>query len=153
SDIPKKCTNTLGDTNRKIMKTLIMDLLNTSLRSDKIGYSEEIYEAFKELKVFNYDRIYSRRDMHKTEDSKISYLENLTKQFNLIFENSLRDLEEENFKAPIFQDHIEYIDDEKYTTYFEPNKKNNNLKLIARDFIAGMSDKYFSELFSLYDTV
>ncbi|MHA1472802.1 MAG: deoxyguanosinetriphosphate triphosphohydrolase family protein [Promethearchaeota archaeon] len=153
SDIPKKCTDTLGDTNRKIMKTLIMDLLNTSLRSDKIGYSEQIYEAFKELKVFNYDSIYSRRDMHKTEDSKISYLENLTKQFNLIFENSLRDLEEENFKAPIFQDHIEYIDDEKYTTYFEPNKKNNNLKLITRDFIAGMSDKYFSEIFSLYDTV
>ena len=153
SDIPKKCTDTLGDTNRKIMKTLIMDLLNTSLRSDKIGYSEEIYEAFKELKVFNYDSIYSRRDMHKTEDSKISYLENLSKQFNLIFKNSLRDLEEENIKAPIFQDHIEYIDDEKYTTYFEPNKKNNNLKLIARDFIAGMSDKYFSEIFSLYDTV
>jgi len=153
SDIPKKCTDTLGDTNRKIMKTLIMDLLNTSLRNDKIGYSEEIYEAFKELKIFNYDSIYSRRDMHKTEDSKISYMENLTKQFNLIFENSLRDLEEENFKSPIFQDHIEYIDDEKYSTYFEPNKKNSNLKLIARDFIAGMSDKYFSEIFSLYDTV
>ena len=152
SDIPTSCRNVLGDTNRKIMKTLIMDLLNTSLHNDIIGYSEKIFEAFQELKRFNYDSIYSRRDMHKSEDSKISYLENLTKQFNLIFENSLRDLEEENFKAPIFIDHIEYIDDEKYTTYFEPNKQNGNLKLIARDFIAGMSDQYFSEIFSLYNT-
>ena len=134
------------------MKALIMDLLNTSLHNDFIGYSEDIFEAFKELKRFNYDNIYSRRDMHKTDDSKISYMENLTKKFNLIFENSLRDLEEENFKAPIFIDHIEYIDDEKYTTYFEPNKQNGNLKLIARDFIAGMSDKYFQEIFSLYNT-
>jgi len=152
SDIPNNCRNVLGDTNRKIMKTLIMDLLNTSLRNDKIGYSEKIFEAFKELKSFNYDSIYSRRDMHKSEDSKISYMENLTKQFNLIFENSLRDLEEENFHAPIFIDHIEYIDDENYSTYFEPNKQNGNLKLIARDFIAGMSDQYFSEIFSLYNT-
>ncbi len=152
SDIPNNCRNVLGDTNRKIMKTLIMDLLNTSLHNEIIGYSDNIFEAFKELKQFNYEYIYSRRDMHKTEDSKISYMENLTKQFNLIFENSLRDLEEENFKAPIFIDHIEYIDDEKYTTYFEPNKQNGNLKLIARDFIAGMSDQYFSEIFSRYNT-
>jgi len=152
SAIPNSCRNVLGDTNRKIMKTLIMDLLNTSLHNDVIGYSEDIFEAFKELKEFNYDRIYSRRDMHKSEDSKISYMENLTKQFNLIFENSLRELEEENFQAPIFVDHIEYIDDENYSTYFEPNKQNGNLKLIARDFIAGMSDKYFHEIFSLYNT-
>jgi len=152
SDIPNSCKNILGDTNRKIMKTLIMDLLNTSLRNDKIGYSEDIFEAFKELKKFNYECIYSRRDMRKSENSKFSYMENLTKQFNLIFENSLRDLEEENFKAPIFVDHIEYIDDEKYSMYFEPNKQNGNLKLIVRDFVAGMSDQYFSEIFSLYNT-
>ena len=148
NEIPKKCRNTLGDTNRTIMKTLIMDLLNTSLHNNKIGYSEDIFEAFKELKRFNYESIYSRRDMYKNEDSKNSYMENLTKQFNLIFENSLRDLEEENFKAPIFRDHVEYIDDENYTTYFEPNKRSQNLKLIARDYIAGMSDKYFNEIFT-----
>ena len=150
SDIPNNCKEILGETNRKIMKTLIMDLLNTSLHNDRIGYSEDIFEAFKELKRFNYNNIYSRRDMHKSEESKISYMENLTKQFNLIFENSLRELEDGNFKAPIFIDHVEYIDDEKFTTYFEPNKQNNNLKLVARDFIAGMSDYYFEKVSSMY---
>ena len=152
SDIPKSCREVLGDTNRKIMKTLIMDLLNTSLHSDEIGYSEPIFNAFKELKRFNYDRIYSRRDMYKTEDSKISYLENLNQEFELIFERSLEDLEHENTKAPIFRDHIEYIDDAQFSTYYGPNKEQDNLALIARDYIAGMSDKYFHEVFTLLET-
>jgi dGTPase len=148
SDLPKNCRNVLGDTNRKIMKTLIMDLLNTSLHKEKIGYSEPIFEAFKDLKRFNYDNIYSRRDMYKTDESKISYIENLTQQFELIFERSLQDLESKNVNAPIFKDHIEYIDDENYSTYYEPNKRENNLALIVRDYIAGMSDKYFHEIFT-----
>ncbi|MFX1288464.1 MAG: deoxyguanosinetriphosphate triphosphohydrolase family protein [Promethearchaeota archaeon] len=148
SDIPKKCRDVLGDTNRKIMKTLIMDLLNTSLHSNKIGYSEPIFHAFKELKRFNYDKIYSRRDMYKTKSSKTSYIENLTQQFELIFERSLEDLENKNIRGPIFKDHIEYIDDERYTTYYKPNKEQGNLALIVRDYIAGMSDKYFHEVFT-----
>jgi dGTPase len=152
SDIPNSCKNVLGDTNRNIMKTLIMDLLNTSLHNDKIGYSEPIFEAFKELKRFNYDKIYSRRDMYKSENSKISYIENLTQQFELIFDRSLEDLKEENYNAPIFKDHVEYIDDEKYTTYYEPNKEQNKLALIVRDYIAGMSDKYFHEVYTQLKT-
>jgi dGTPase len=148
SDIPTNCRNLLGDTNRKIMKTLIMDLLNTSLHQEKIGYSESIFGAFKELKRFNYANIYSRRDMYKTDKSKISYIENLTQQFNLIFEQSLKDLENKNVKSPIFKDHIEYIDDENYSTYYEPNKEQGNLVLIVRDYIAGMSDKYFHEIYT-----
>ncbi|MBY8988100.1 MAG: HD domain-containing protein [Candidatus Lokiarchaeota archaeon] len=148
SDIPKSCRDVLGDTNRKIMKTLIMDLLNTSLHNDEIGYSESIFEAFKELKKFNYDKIYSRRDLYKTRNSKTSYIENLTQQFELIFERSLEDLENKTVNAPIFKDHIEYIDDERYSTYYKPNNEQGNLPLIVRDYIAGMSDKYFHEVFT-----
>lgn len=151
SDLPKSCTNVLGDTNRKIMKTLIMDLLNNSLDSDIIGYSEEIFEALKRLKEFNYEQIYSRRDLYKSKSSKISYIENLTNQFELIFEKSLKDLEEENFNAPIFKDHIEYIDYKNYSTYYEPLKNQNKLTLVVRDYISGMSDKYFNEIFRNYN--
>jgi dGTPase len=151
SDIPKSCTNVLGDTNRKIMKTLIMDLLNNSLDSDMIGYSEEIFEALKRLKEFNYKQIYGRRDLYKSKNSKIPYIENLTNQFELIFEKSLKDLEEENFNSPIFKDHIEYIDDKKYSTYYKPLKNQNKLTLVVRDYISGMSDKYFNEIFRKYD--
>ena len=68
----------------------------------------------------------------------------------MIFEKSLEDLEKENYHAPIFRDHIEYIDNANFETYFRPLKEKNKLTLIVRDFIAGMSDKYFSEVYHLY---
>lgn len=139
-DIPETCKKILGDTNRKILNTLIMDLLDYSLDRDTIGYSDKIFKALKELKQFNYEHIYYRRDTSLLKKG-------LTKKFELIFERCLKDLEEENYNSPIFKDHIEYIDDVRlYNTYFRPLKENNNSTLIVRDYIAGMSDKYFNEI-------
>lgn len=147
-DIPETCKKILGDTNRKIIHTLIMDLINFSLENDVIGYSEDIFEALKELKVFNYDNIYIRRDLRiKKNESNLPYFDKIRDKFKLIFEKSLSDLHEENYDAPVFKDHVEYIDDPDYNHYFNPLKKENKLTLIARDYIAGMSDKYFAKTF------
>jgi hypothetical protein len=64
----------------------------------------------------------------------------------------LKDLEEENFNSPIFKDHIEYIDDKKYSTYYKPLKNQNKLTLVVRDYISGMSDKYFNEIYTKYNS-
>ena len=149
-EIPDNCKRILGDTNRKIIHTLIMDLLTFSLDNDTIGYSEEIFEALKALKSFNYEKIYNRRDLLIDEKSQISFKEELAKKFELIFEKSLIDLREENYNSPIFNDHIEYIDDANYSTYYKALKKRNELPLIVRDFIAGMSDKYFIEVYEQF---
>ncbi len=149
-DIPENCKKVLGDTNRKILNTLIMDLLTFSLDNDNIGYSEEIFEALKGLKQFNYEKIYNRRDLLIDNSSQISFKEELAKKFELIFENSLKDLERENYNSVIFRDHVEYIDDANYSTYYKFHKKRNELPLIVRDFIAGMSDKYFMEVYEKY---
>ncbi len=150
SDIPDNCKKVLGDTNRKIMNTLIMDLLNYSIDTDTIGYSKGIFEALRELKLFNYNKIYLRRDLFMDENINEQFLDQLTKKFELIFNKSLKDLEEENLDAPIFKDHIEYIDDLNFETYYKPLKKKRKLTLIVRDYIAGMSDKYFSEVFEKF---
>ncbi len=150
SDIPDNCKKVLGDTNRKIMNTLIMDLLNISLDTDTIGYSKGIFEALRELKLFNYNKIYLRRDLFMDENINEQFLDQLTKKFELIFNKSLKDLEEENHDTPIFKDHIEYIDDLNFETYYKPLKKKKKLTLIVRDYIAGMSDKYFSEVYEKY---
>lgn len=150
NEIPKFCRDILGDTNRIIMKTLIMDLLNFSLNNDTIGYSEDVFEALKELKAFNYERIYLRRDLMKKEKDKFNFLQDLKEKFKLIFECSLKDLEEQNYQAPIFKDHIEYIDDKNYSTYYKDLKKKDQLTLIVRDYIAGMSDKYFNDIFERF---
>lgn len=148
-EIPKFCKNVLGDTNRKIMKSLIMDLLNYSLENETIGYSEDVYEALRELKVFNYDRIYTRRDLMIGNGAK--FLDKLKEKFQLIFKTSLEDLKEEKYDSPIFNDHVAYIDDSEYNTYFLPLRDQNKLTLIVRDYIAGMSDKYFEEIYYQYE--
>ncbi len=149
-EIPDSSKKVLGDTNPKIIDTLITDLLNFSLDNDVIGYSDEIFEALKELKSFNYDNIYIRRDLFKKNSTEKTFLDILKERFLLIFKKSLKDLAEENYKAPIFRDHIEYIDDKNYSTYFKPLKKSNQLTLIVRDYIAGMSDKYFNEIYNIF---
>lgn len=148
-DLPEVCVKVLGDTNRKIMNTLIMDLLNYSLDNDTIGYSEEVFEALKELRQFNYNMIYLRRDLnpHSNEDLEIPFSDLLRERFTLIFEQCLKDLEQENYEAPIFKDHIEYIDNAQYSTYFQKLKNEGKLTVIIRDYIAGMSDKYFNQTY------
>ncbi len=149
-DIPERCRNILGDTNRKIIHTLIMDLINFSWDNDVIGYSEDIFEALKELKKFNYDKIYLRRDLRTEKNgSHLTYFDEVRMKFKLIFEKSLKDLREEKYEAPVFKDHVDYIDDSNYTYYYNPLKKNNQLTLIARDYIAGMSDKYFTRTYKV----
>jgi len=152
SEIPEQCKSILGDTNREIMKTLIMDLLEYSLENEIVGYSEEIFDALKELKAFNYEKIYNRRDLTHGKDSTSNFMKDLAYKFKLIFKKSLKDLEEKNYNSPIFRDHIEYIDDLDYSTYYKPSKETNNLQLIVRDYIAGMSDKYFNEIYETCST-
>ncbi|MHA1782863.1 MAG: deoxyguanosinetriphosphate triphosphohydrolase family protein [Promethearchaeota archaeon] len=150
-EIPQNCRKILGSTNREIMNTLIMDLLEYSLDNDIIGYSEEVFKALKELKRFNYEKIYNRRDfLSKNENSSEDYKEILRKKFELIWERSLEELEKKNLNAPIFKDHIEYIDDKDLSTYYNPLKEQDKLTLIVRDYIAGMSDKYFAEIYEYY---
>ena len=127
-EIPEISKKVLGDTNPKIIDTLITDLLNFSLDNDVIGYSDEIFHALKELKAFNYEKIYIRRDLEAISSEK-TFIDILKDKFLLIFERSLVDLKQENYDAPIFKDHIEYIDNQNYSIYFEPLKKKNQLTL------------------------
>ena len=147
NDLPDSCKKILGDTNPKIINTLITDLLNFSLDNDVIGYSDDIFQALKELKTFNYRKIYIRRDLLKKNSLDKTFIDKLKERFELIFKNCLKDLEEENYNSPIFKDHVEYIDDENFSIYFYSLKDQNKLPLVVRDYIAGMSDRYFSEIY------
>jgi len=147
NDLPDSCKKILGDTNPKIINTLITDLLNFSLDNDVIGYSDDIFQALKELKTFNYRKIYIRRDLLKKNSLDKTFIDKLKERFELIFKSCLKDLIEENYSSRIFKDHIEYIDNENFSIYFYSLKDQNKLPLIVRDYIAGMSDRYFSEIY------
>ena len=76
-------------------------------------------------------------------------MDSIKTKFKFIFRESLQDLEQENYDAYIFKDHIEYIDHKNYNTYYKPIKEKEKLPLIVRDYIAGMSDMYFNEIYRL----
>ena len=58
SDLPEDCRRILGDTNGTIVYTLVEDLVTNSLEQPYVCFSQEIGEALKRLKAFNYRSIY-----------------------------------------------------------------------------------------------
>ena len=57
-DIPFKVSRVLGATNREIIGTLCNDIIANSYDKGYLSFSDEVFEAFKAMKTFNYDRIY-----------------------------------------------------------------------------------------------
>ena len=57
-DIPKEISTVLGTSNKEIVNTIILDIIENSLDKPYIKMSDTIYKALFTLKKFNYDHIY-----------------------------------------------------------------------------------------------
>ena len=127
-EIPATCSSLLGTTNGAIVYNLVEDVIKNSLHRDSVGFSLEVSEALKELKSFNYDRIYQNPKI-KGEVDKIGRL------IDTLFEVYLDDFAKENRKSDIFRGFLDGMSDE-YMDSHTPAE-------VVRDFIAGMTDDYF----------
>ena len=132
SSIPKSITDVLGDSNRKIVNTIILDVIKNSVNEDGevkyIKLSDEVYNAIKELKNFNYKNIYLKANSE--EDIK-----RYEEMFNFLFDSYLEDLENKNYESRIYTVFLNDMNDEY--------KKNSNARIVI-DYIAGMTDDYFA---------
>jgi dGTPase len=126
-EIPARCAKVLGTTNGAIVYNLVKDVILNSRGKGEVGYSGEVSDALKELKSFNYERIYNDLRVKK-ETPKIEFL------YQKLFETYLGDLEEGREDSPV----IRFIRDKK-PEYLE---RANDPERV-RDFIAGMTDAYF----------
>ncbi|MFW5811532.1 MAG: deoxyguanosinetriphosphate triphosphohydrolase family protein, partial [Alkalispirochaetaceae bacterium] len=61
AQIPDLGRQRLGTRNSEIIDTLVHDLIEVSMGGGRLGFSDEIYEAFIEMKDFNYRHIYASR--------------------------------------------------------------------------------------------
>ena len=59
TDIPENPRRVIGDTNSKIVDTLIKDVIINSLGKPYLSFSKDIFEALIELKQWNYEKIYN----------------------------------------------------------------------------------------------
>lgn len=128
SEIPESIQKILGTNNRDIVSTITYDIINHSLGKDCIEMSNEVYEAIRDLKKFNYDHIYNLANSN--ED-----IAKITKMFNELFAYYVDTINKGN------------TDDYMYTislnSMSEKYKQNTSANRIAIDYIAGMTDDFF----------
>lgn len=132
-DIPNDIVNVLGDDNKSIVNTLLLDVINNSINKPYIEMSKEVFTAMKNLKEFNYKYIYDKA-YTKEEVKDYEFM------FNYLFEFYLKNINnKENDINIIFLNDMtpEYI-----------NNTNDNRKVI--DYLSGMTDEFFMKQYKKY---
>ena len=133
--LPKNITEVLGDNNKDMINTLILDIIDNSVDQPYIKMSPNVLKALKDLKDFNYQNIYNKANTN--ED-----LENYKKMFQELFEVYLKQLENNETEEDIYKVFLDVMDN----SYL---KNNSNVRKVI-DFIAGMTDNYFISQYDKY---
>lgn len=134
TEVPEECRELIGVTNGEIINTLIIDLVENSWDKDYISYSPEIHKALEKYVRYNYDVIYKSPNV-LSENGKIKIM------YKEMFLKFLNDLNNENRDSKIYKHFIDF--DWLNSDYL--TKSSNEEKV--RDFIAGMTDRYFEGIF------
>lgn len=131
NDIPADLRKKLGSTNGEIMNTLIKDVIFNSYEKGDVSFSKEISGALLKLKEFNYEKIYLNKNL-KREYEKIIH------GFEILFRLFLKDLKEGKKTSRIYRHFLET----KHKDYLDGTNDTEKV----RDFIAGMTDRYYVEV-------
>lgn len=129
-DIPTSITNILGTSNKEIINTIVIDIIDNSLNKNSIKMSKPIYQALNELKNFNYKQIYYKSMTKEEIDYYRLWL-------NKLYNNYLNDIKENNKDSIIYKLFLNN-QNELYLT-------NTNSKRMVIDFIAGMTDEFLKK--------
>lgn len=129
-DLPKDCTDFLGDSNSKIIDTLVKCVVLNSYEKDFICLDEEASHYLLKLKKFNYERIYTN-ELVKSSNEKIF------RSMAILFEKYYEDIIKENSESKIYRHFLQQKSEEYHEKFTIVEK--------IRDFIATMTDRYFYE--------
>ncbi|MGA6924045.1 MAG: HD domain-containing protein, partial [Desulfosarcina sp.] len=131
-DIPASIARILGNTNGTIVYRLVTDVIQNSFDNRFIAFSPEISEALKALKAFNLERIYLN-PKGKVHSATIQRL------FAMLFEMRLEELETRQRNSDIYSGFLADMSQSYIAGHGHPE--------IVRDYIAGMTDRYFLHQF------
>lgn len=127
-DIPKEISDVLGNNNKDIVNTIIVDIIDNSIDKPYIKMSKKVYEAIFKLKKFNYQNIYSKS---LTKDEYDYYNLGMKKIYS-VYLNALETNDKSNIIYTIFLDN-------QCSWYLD----NTSSKRKVIDFISGMTDELF----------
>lgn len=144
NDIPESPRKILGDTNSKIVDTLIKDVIINSLDKPYLSFSKDIFEALIELQNWNYKKIYN------SEKANANY-DKIERLFTKLYYFYLEKLSEVNIKEELKKNTI--TSSERVLYHFVNKmieKPNADVKRIVIDYIAGQTDKFFLNECEIY---
>jgi dGTPase len=131
-DIPQAIARILGNTNGTIVYRLVTDVIQNSHKNHFVAFSSEISDALKALKAFNLERIYLN-PKSKVHSAAIQRL------FAMLFETRLEELETHKRSSDIFSGFLGDMSETYIAGHSHPE--------IVRDYIAGMTDRFFLHQF------
>lgn len=127
-EVPKEITDVLGTSNKEMINTIIVDIINNSIDKDYIKMSKDVYESIKALKAFNYENIYYKA----TPDRQMKLYD---KMFRFLFDYYLYTLKTNYRKESIYINFLNNMNEEYL--------KNTSDERKIIDYIAGMTDETF----------
>jgi len=125
-DIPSNISEILGNTNKLIVNSLVLDIINNSYGKNSISFSKEVFNALNSLKKWNYENIYDN-PKKMSEDSKIQVM------FNFVMESLIERKLQGNVELQ-YHKWEEHQSDE----YF----RRNGPARVAADYLSGMTDDF-----------
>ncbi|SIQ25732.1 dGTPase [Alkalispirochaeta americana] len=141
-DIPREGQRLLGTSNAEIIDALVNDLIRTSLESGVVGFSDDFYQAFVQVKDFNYRHIYTspaltgyHQYFERILSTLFAYLRDIFDRHGLDQEGYRR---EHNTLAVRFGDYLE-----KMRGFYE--QEASAPEQVVFDYLAGMTDDFAIE--------
>jgi len=132
--------NAMGRNNAAIINNLIVNIVENSYGKDYIMLDDEYFNSLKQAKADNYKYIYDSQQVSQKIGRIIEPL------FEKVYTRLLTDLKDGNKTSPIFTHHIKLVNEwrrfYKGDVYEEMPADD-----IVVDYIAGMTDDYFVELY------
>lgn len=129
--IPKNVTEVLGDSNSKIVDTLIKDIITNSFEKPYLTFSDEVFNSLMELKDWNYKNIYASKEANKHQD----IIEEL---FHKLYYCYLK-------KVEVFKNKTKELSQSENNLYnfIKEKDSDTDIKRAIIDYIAGQTDQYF----------
>ena len=133
-ELPKKI---IGETNSKIVDTLIKDVIINSMDKPYLCFSKDIFEALIELQNWNYEKIYN------SEKANANY-DKIEKDVTRLFYYYLEKLSEVDVKEELNKNSITSSERTLYHFVNKMKEKTDtDIRRIIIDYIAGQTDKFF----------
>ena len=127
-DIPREIIEVLGDNNKDIVNTLVLDIINNSINKPYIKLSKKVFKALNSLMKFNYKKIYNVINANR----EMSYYEEM---YEKLFDHYKKVVDKKDTSNDIYTVFLHKMTDEYL------NSTSNVRKVL--DYIAGMTDDYF----------